>query len=343
MPVTILDIAKASGKSYPTVSRALNNHPKISAETTARIKKIASEMGYRPSFAGRMLQSGKTNIIGVIVAQLTNPVYAKFASAIKERALLESYDTVVYDFELNPELERIYLDKMLTRCCDGLITSLSSFEHTGDIFSKLWETRIPCVIFGPPLNDTGIKYDAILGKVPSTSALGHLIDYGHRKIIVATGFLPEELLGVRIKGYFDEFKKHGLEFVPENNLRCSAMTSGCLAEDGWLCGKKIFSKPLNATAIVCVNDYFAFGVMRAALDAGLKIPDDISIVGSDNIWVSKYSPIPLTTIDQNLDKVAEKALNLIFKRLKNKDWQTPERITVQGKLIIRESTRKLKK
>ena len=343
MPVTILDIAKASGKSYPTVSRALNNHPKISVETTDRIKKIAREMGYRPSFAGRMLQSGKTNIIGVIVPQLTNPVYAKFVSAIKERALLESYDTVVYDFELNPKLERTYLDKMLTRCCDGVITSLSSFKHTGDIFYKLWESRLPCVIFGPPSNDTGIKYDAILGKPPSTSALGHVIGYGHKKIIIATGFLPKELLEERIKGYFAEFTKYGLEFVPESNLKCSAMSTGCLAEDGWLCGKEMFSKPLDATAIVCVNDYFAFGVMRAALDAGLKIPDDISIIGSDNIWVSKYSPIPLTTIDQNLDQVAEKALKLIFKRLKNKNWKTPEHVTVQCKLIIRKSTRKLKK
>ena len=120
------------------------------------------------------------------------------------------------------------------------------------------------------------------------------------------------------------------------------MTSGCLAEDGWLCGKKMFSKSLDATAIVCENDYFAFGVMRAALDAGFKVPDDISIVGNDNIWVSKYSPIPLTTIDQNLDQVAEKALSLIFKRLKNKNWQEPEHLTVQGKLIIRESSRKLK-
>ena len=143
MTTTILDIAEASGKSYATVSRALNNNPRISKETTDRIKKLASKMGYRPSFAGRMLQSGKTNTISVIVPQLTNPVYAKFATAIKKRALLESYDTVIYDFELTPQLERNYLEKMLTRCCDGLITSLSSFEHTGDIFSKLWETRVP--------------------------------------------------------------------------------------------------------------------------------------------------------------------------------------------------------
>ena len=133
MPITILDIAKASGKSYPTVSRALNNHPKISTKTTAEIKKIALEMGYRPSFAGTMLKSGKTNIISVIVPTLANPFYAKLVRSIEERAFLESYNTVIYDFDLNPELERKYLDRMLTRCCDGIITSLSSFEHVSGI------------------------------------------------------------------------------------------------------------------------------------------------------------------------------------------------------------------
>lgn len=341
MSVTILDIAKTSGRSHPTVSRALNNNPKISAKTTAEIKKIALEMGYRPSFAGKMLKSGKTNIISVIVPQLTNPFYAKLVKAIEEHAFLESYNTVIYDFDFKPELERNYLDKMLTRCCDGIITSLSSFEHVSDIFHKFWEYRLPCVIFGPPSNGASIKYDAIIVKMPS--AIGHLIEYGHRNIIIATGFLQEKLLDERIKGFSSEFKKYGLEFVPENNLKSSAKTSGCQAEDGWLCGREIFSKPLNATAIVCVNDYFAFGLMRAALDAGLRVPEDVSIIGNDNIWVGKYSPITMTTIDQNLNQVAEEALKIIFKRLKDKNWENPEHVTVEGKFIIRESSGKLEK
>jgi len=336
MPITILDIAKASGKSYPTVSRALNNHPKISTKTTAEIKKIALEMGYRPSFAGTMLKSGKTNIISVIVPTLANPFYAKLVRSIEERAFLESYNTVIYDFDLNPELERKYLDRMLTRCCDGIITSLSSFEHVSGIFHKLWESRLPCVIFGPPSNGAGIKYDAITVKMPDV--IGHLIEYGHRNIIVATGFLQQELLNERIKGYFAEFKKNGLAFIQEKNVITSAKSSGCEAEDGWRCGREIFSKPLNATAIVCANDYFAFGLIKAALDAGIKVPEDISIIGNDNIWVGKYSPVTMTTIDQNLDQVAEEALKIIFKRLEDKNWENPEHVAVEGKLIIRESS-----
>jgi DNA-binding LacI/PurR family transcriptional regulator len=216
---------------------------------------------------------------------------------------------------------------------------MSSFKHTGDIFNKLWAAHVPCVVFGPPPNGAGIKYDAISEETPS--AIGHLIDYGHKDIVIATGFLAKDVLKTRIKGYQAEFKKYGLEFTLERNLKCSAATSGCQAKDGYLCGKEIFSKSLTTTAIVCINDYFACGVMRAALDAGLMVPDDISIIGNDNIWAGKYSPIPLTTIDQNLNQVAEKALKLICKRLKNKNWDEPEHCTVKSELIIRESTAKL--
>ena len=160
----------------------------------------------------------------------------------------------------------------------------------------------------------------------------------YRNIIVATGFLQQELLNERIKGYFAEFKKNGLAFIQEKNVITSAKSSGCEAEDGWRCGKEIFSKPLNATAIVCANDYFAFGLIKAALDAGIKVPEDISIIGNDNIWVGKYSPVTMTTIDQNLDQVAEEALKIIFKRLEDKNWENPEHVAVEGKLIIRESS-----
>lgn len=340
--VTIKDIAQHVGVASSTVSRVLNKasftYP-VSEKTVDKIFATVDELGYRPSFAGKMLKSGKTNIISVIVPQLTNPFYAKFISIIKERALLKSYDVVIYDFSFKPELERGYLDKMLTRCCDGVITSLTSFKHTGDIFNKLRRARVPCVIFGPPPNSSGIKYDAISEGTPN--AIRHLFDYGHKNILIATGFLAKDVLKTRIESYQAEFKKYGLEFVPERNLIPSFTTSGCQADDGWLCGRKIFSKPSNVTAIACINDYFAIGLMRAALDAGLKIPEDISIIGSDNIWAGKYSPIPLTTVDQNLEQVAEKALNIIFERIKSKNWDEPKHYTVQSRLIIRESTREL--
>lgn len=150
MAVTIMDIAKASGKSYPTVSRAMNDHPKISEKTKREIRAVAAKLGYRPSFAGTALKKGRTSTFSIIVPDLADPYYAKFISFFNHAAQEKEFDVVVYDYERRPDLERKYLERMMSGCCDGAAAFITSFLHTHDLVEELWNARIPLAAIGTP-------------------------------------------------------------------------------------------------------------------------------------------------------------------------------------------------
>jgi LacI family transcriptional regulator len=340
MPITISDVAFAVGKSGPTVSRALNNHPKISSKTKLEIQAAATRLGYFPSFTGASLKSGCTNIFSIIVPQITNPFYAKLINHVKHLAIPRNYDVVAYDFDLNPKLERQCLNRMLGRCCDGVITSLSSFEHTHDLFNKMWQAQIPCVIVGSP-PDTGyqVNYDAV--NVDCQQAWDKLLKLlyhgGHRDIVFAFGALPDEIFSRVSTEVKTSFVSAGLPFDPKRNIHRSTHSTGSYPNDGVNSGRAIFRDHPNVTAIIAINDFLAYGIMHAAAECHKRIPADLVLVGRDKTWISEYAPSPLPTIDQRVDLIAAKAMEIIFDRVTHPNWDTPKKFTIKGELYNADS------
>jgi len=334
MTVTIHDIAKATGKSYPTVSRALNNHPKISEKTKLLIKETAARLGYRPSFAGIALQRGKTMTFNVVVPTLQNPFYAKLVSEVQRRCRQNGYDVNINEYDYNPTMEYRYFDRVLNRTCDGVIAMPSSFHHTAELFNRMWEFDIPCVSIGVPAGAEKVKIDMVDIDMKSPSRVEYLASLGHKNILYAIGGHAEFQTDICCRSFQREMEHVGLPFDPAKNLCVIHGYVSDLAGCGYNCGKQIFQQFPDVTAIVAVNDTFACGIIRAAMEEKVRIPLDVSIIGQDNIWPGLYTPVTLTTYDLNL----EDAMNQCFKLLFQSRNRAPIAVKVKAQLIIREST-----
>ncbi len=334
MAVTILDIAKASGKSFPTVSRALNDHPKISVKTKQEIWALAGKMGYRPSFAGKVLKNGFTRILSVIVPDLADPFYAEFVRCFKADAADNGYDVVVYDYEMKRDLESRYLEMMLTGCCDGVAAFVTSFEHTAVCVNRLWEARIPLVAIGTP-DHSQVHYDGV--NVDSREALnrifGELHRRGKRNLAFVFGRMSEALFA-QVKEYMiPTLKDLPLQFDAERNFYCAAENGTSQAEDGYRIGCEIFARNPAIDTIMTWHGVQAYGIQRAAQEAGKRIPEDVALIARDNTWVTRYAAFPMAALDQRLDQVAKEAFAIIKERLRNKEWQEPFRRIVKAEHV----------
>ena len=335
MAVTILDIAKASGKSYPTVSRALNNHPKISVRTTAHIKKIADELGYRPSFAGKMLKSGRTNILSIIVSDLADPFYSEYISRFKHRAAQDGFDVVVYDYELDPKQEQRCLERILSGYSDGCVAFISSFAHTAGIVQKLWNAKIPLVAIGTPHEfDDDLKYDMVVSKYGPAlvDILKTLKQQKRKKIVFVASKITDHSLVLLENILKNCSQAAGFPSVAIG-FACQPMSSGNQAEDGLMMGRKVFTEIPDADTLVVWNGFQAYGLVLAAQEADKRIPDDIAIIVRDNTWVSKYSTVPFFSIDQRLDLIAHESFKLINKKLDKKHWGEPVTIEIPSEAV----------
>jgi LacI family transcriptional regulator len=345
MTVTIYDIAKAVGTSYATVSRALSNNPNVKDATRGKILEIAQQMGYRRDFAATALKKGKSCSVGVIVSEIVNPFCTEQIRLIEEECRRRDYRTVLMDFGNNEDRQRQALEQMLSYRCDGVITSLLRYKPMEDLFQEYARRKIPCVVLGPPLDmvsDPGDYLDLI--DINTSRGLEmvveHLVSLGHRDIVctIACPQSREEWAkGFELFG--KTLKKHGLPFSPKNIYRSSPDN---LLESGYDAAGHILSYYPEVTAIVGYNDIYTMGLLQAFTERGLRVPEDISLVSSDNTWLGRSLPIPLTTIDPQIRRVSAMAINLLFERFEG-NRQKAKSVTIEVDFVVRKSTTPCKK
>ncbi len=327
MSVTILDIARESGKSYPTVSRALNDHPKISDKTKREIRAVAEKLGYRPSFAGTALKKGRTGILSVIVPDLGDPFYAEFIRYFKQAA--PEYDIVAYDYEENPQLECKYLERMLSGYCDGTAAFITSLDHTHGLVAKLWQTRVPLTLIGTPhMELPGAGYDwATVSTFESVrKILRHLRQTGKKNAIKLIGPLPE---GVR-REFTAQYEKLDVELYSVESPPTDQARGGLDA------GRQILKNRPETDIILTQNGYQAYGLLLAAREAGRNIPGDLAVVINDNSWINRYAAVPLYAVDQQLETLAAEVFRMLEHRIKSPEWPAPQRYNQPSRAIIPE-------
>jgi len=326
------DVAKLAGVSVQTVSVVVNNQPMIAPDTRDRILAAIDELGYRPFTVARSLRTGSTRTIALVVSDITNPFFAKMANTVEDYAHQNGYNLILYNTHSDLEREKNYLQIATQRWIDGLL-----FVSTKDTIyglDALRATGIPVVAVDRIPDD----YDGpwvILDNLKTGSLVAeHLLSFGHRHFAHISGPMDLRLSRERLKGFQDVIVAHGLQPGPwiagDDSWSC---------ESGYAAMQKLLEARPRPTAVFASNDRLAIGAMRAIAEAGLRIPDDISIAGVDDIEFAAYQSPPLTTVRQSLIDVATQGIKILLDLLKGKTPAQPQ-VVFEPMLVVRSSTDK---
>jgi LacI family transcriptional regulator len=315
---TIQDIADACGLSKTIVSYVLSNAPncRISDAKRKLIHKTVKRLGYRPNFAARSLSLKKYHTIGLLFHSIRNYVYTELLANIQKRLSASNYATI-FDFWEAPEESPKAFDAVLSRGVDGIITCHE--DHS------LIPPGFPAVL----LHSSNPKYDSIvLERTESLrEATNYLLDLGHSAI--GTLCLNMELYGPIIR---ECFRERGIKF--DNSF---VYGGHGYSEDGYKAMRQLLAAAKRPTALICCNDTVAIGGIAAAGEAGLRLPEEMSFIGSDNIQLGRFSNPSLTSCGVELDELAGKLVELMLRRLNTPEAEILSLIIPQ-KLFIRNST-----
>jgi LacI family transcriptional regulator len=329
---TIHDIARELEISASTVSRALNNNPRISLKTKEKIKAVADRLGYRPNTLASNLRNKKSNTIGIVVPLINRHFFSSVISGVEDIAFKAGYNVVISQSNDLAAKETSIVQSMFSNRVDGLIISIAmqstSFEHL-KLFKK---KQIPLVFFDravPEIDTDKIVVDDFDGAFRVTQ---HLIEQGYQRIAHLAG--PQNLTTYldRKNGYIEALRKNKINF-DESLINVSTLTS----EDGVPAIEKLMALPNPPDAIFCGNDTTALSVMIYLRDKGIRIPEDFGIVGFSNEPFSKVVSPAISTILQPGFAMGQKAAELIISKIENKD-RTYQTITLPTELIIRDSS-----
>jgi len=334
MSITIKDVAKQAGVSHSTVSRALHGSSLISDETVERIRQIANEMGYSPSAAARSLRTNRSHALGVIVSTIDDPFFSEILQGIEEVAQEHGYSMLMAASQRDPEREQAIVQDMRERHVDGLIICSASFS--AEQRRKLLEYGIPIVMVNNQAAEEyrySIYHDDVDG---SRQVARHLIELGHQRIAYLGNSLSGRTTLDRSTGFRLEMEAAGLS-IPAEYIH---EARGSRPEDGQAALEHFLNLPEHPTAIFCFNDMLAIGLLNGLHSAGIRVPEDISVVGFDNIVFSAYTNPQLTTLDQPKRYIGVEAAHLILELLDTTGEKEPcqEIQKLKGKLLVRKST-----
>jgi DNA-binding LacI/PurR family transcriptional regulator len=328
-PLSIKDIARAANVSHSTVSRALRNSPLVNAETADRIRRIAAESNFRVSAVGRSLATGRTYSIGVVVSSIADPFVAEVVSGIEETANARGYSVILATSRADPDQEMKVVQTFEERRVDGLLLTAS---RVGAPYPALLaEMKIPIVVINN--QQTGNSaYSVVVDNVAAShAAVRFLIQLGHRRIGFVGDRFGFQSNVARHDGYRQCLASHGIPYRPDLVVMGESNPEG-----GMHAMDQLLALPGPPTAVFCYNDMTALGVLTSIRQHGLRVPDDISVVGFDDIVVASYTQPPLTTVRQPKQLIGRIATETLLNLLAGSQTETSRKF--QGELIVREST-----
>ncbi len=336
MAARLKDIAKDLGVSVITVSKVLRNHPDIGEATRERVLQRMRELNYQPNLAARALVTGKTFCVGLIVPDLVHPFFAQVAKGLSGCLRDKQYGLLLASSEEDPELERQEIEHLLARRVDALI--VASAQSSPQCFRDVEERRTPLVLIDRQFADLPANFIGIDDFEAGVLATTHLLSIGCRRIAHIRGPEVSTSLG-RLRGYRSALEKHGVAVQDELVVR--EATSD---ESGDQSGRQAMLRLLKLSprpdAVFCYNDPVAMGAMDVILESGLRIPEDIALIGCGNVLYSASLRVPLSTIDQRSAEIGAKAGEMALKLIgSRKQPQPPEIILFPPELIVRASTR----
>jgi LacI family transcriptional regulator len=335
MPINIKDIAKELGISAMTVSRALNNKGRINSKTRSKILSTAERMGYVPNALARGLVLNKTFTIGMVISNIANPFYASIARVVQKEATARGYRLILLNTDENTDREKEALYSLRELRCDGALLTPTEQDYSHIVESV--HSGMPIVLINRRPDKVKMDFvvcDNVKGAYLATT---HLLELGHRRIAHITG--PSYITSVaeKIKGYKTAFADRDLEPDPDLIFQTELTLEGAYQKT-----LDILDHHGDTTAVFAYSDRMSIGIMKALMEKQRNIPGDISIVGYDNIDISPYMRVPLTTVELPTGLLGKQALEILFKKMEEagKSSDIVARV-LPPKLIERQSCRKI--
>jgi DNA-binding LacI/PurR family transcriptional regulator len=330
--VRLKDIAAQAGVSVMTVSKALRNASDISAQTKTRVKLLAQQMGYLPDSMAQGLRSRTSQLLGIVLSSITNPIFARTISAIEEGAHEWGYNLVLAHTLNIPEREDACIRRLLSRRVDGLfIAPVYRLAPTAPIYEELRQRQTPTVILGhrAPFcaQFSNVETDDVTGSYLITR---HLLENGHKRIAFLSGSNAAPWAQERLEGYRRALREAQIE--PDDRLVFSA---GVSMEEGEKAALQALNESVAMTAIQAANDLVAIGAANVLLNQGVKIPQELSVAGFGNIALSEHFRVPLTTVRQPKLRLGVAAME-IMQKLRRGERAESRRLSTE--IIIRAST-----
>ena len=330
MPISIRQIAKLAGVSNATVSRVINGSSLVTPETTERIQQIIRDLKFVPNRSAARFKQGKSQIYGAIVPDLTNPFFMEMAKIFEELLVENELELLVSNTDFHPSRTQLSIHRMLLRRVDGVAFMCSEREAAS--LESLVQNRIPVVTTDHHRTAPGISDIVVDFRSGMAQIVGHLKDLGHRYVGFIGGSDGLATSRDRRDSFLDAIVRYGLSsqdsWIVTGNFRISGGSEGMEA---------ILSQERRPTAIVTANDLTAFGALRKAHEMGLRIPEDISVTGCDDIEMSDVVFPPLTTLRISRRKYAQ----ILFEALKigTEDVTKPGQVfSLPMELVVRKST-----
>lgn len=332
--VTIRDVAARANVSVTTVSRVLNNKPDVSEATKRRVKKAIEELGYKPSGLARGLVLQKTNSIGLIIPDISNPFFPAIVKGIERRAKELGYSLLLCTTDNDKQEETEALALLRSKQVDGIILSFSL--QSQEALLELEKQGFPIVQIDRQVKKSGYPAVTIDNQKSAFKATEFLINQGHTKIGHVTGHLNVETALQRLDGFRLALKKHGVEYRED-----WVLPGDFGRETGKACMERFIAMSERPTAIFFANDLMAFGAYEAIFNHGLNIPEDFSIIGHDNIDVASVIKPGLTTMEQPQYRLGQIAAEKLIGMIEGKQDSPAQTVVLESDLVVRESVKQI--
>jgi LacI family transcriptional regulator len=328
-PVSLKTLAAYLNLDPTTVSVVLNDVPgrSIPEATRERIRKAALKFNYEPSFLARSLRNRRTMTIGILVPVLADGYHAEVMTGIGDKLLDEKYFYFIAHHRHRTDLIEQYPRMLMNRGAEGLIAIDTNLTD---------KLSVPVVAIGGRRRISGVTCVELDHHRAAELTIRHLYDLGHRTIAVMRGQPYSSDSDARWQGIVEVAKDFGLSIQPELTIQLEKdLTS---PELGYPVAQQLLAHHRRFTAVISFNDIAAIGCIRALHDSGLRVPQDVSVVGFDDIKEAAFQTPSLTTIRQPLQKMGELAVELLLQRLASPDAKTPPHVAAEPELVVREST-----
>jgi len=327
--MNIKEVAKRAKVSTATVSRTINNSAKVKPATAARVRKAIEELNFYPNTHARTLVSGRSRMLGLIISDITNPFFPELVKSFEDQAVQRGKEVIIGNTDYNPKRMAGCIRRMVERKVDGV--AIMTSEGDPALMMELTRRNIPTVFMDtgkPSLHCANIRIDYAQG---IHEALQHLFALHHRRIAFIAGPMNLESVRMRHDAFVGGLKARGLDasMIEKGNHRI---------EGGAMAMRSLLKMPERPTAVVTSNDLTAIGALGAVLDAGLRVPEDISLIGFDDISFAHLTQPPLTTVMLSRVQLAVTAFAALEALMRHEDG-THADYTIPTHLVMRRSTR----
>ena len=344
---TIYDIAKKLNITAATVSRALNNNPKISETTRELVLKTATKMNYEQNRLAQALKSGKSYNVGVIVPRIDSNFFASVIRGIEEELHPRGYHVIICQTHDQKSLELTNINSLLNAQVDGVIMSISNINDADlanqvispkvkedDIFNNLIQKNVPLIFFDRKKDIKGVSSVVIDDFKGAYDATQHLIDQGKKRIAHLSNNREMEIFKNRYLGYKQAIIDNGLEFDESLVVECYSKVL-----DGGKVTRKLLAMEAPPDAIFSVSDFSALGAIKEILDQGFRIPEDISVVGFSNEPFTKFMELSITSVDQSPTEMGRIAAKVFLEEVENgNNVKSEKHVVLSPELMIRKSS-----